>query len=375
MKLDPILTKAARLARSGKYEGAIKTLEAEVNRYHGSFQYYYILGVSCLHTGDFGGALTYFRLAKEVKIRDPLAILGLAALFLRRGETDKAVDYYLEVQELDEKNKTAKKALRVIRKYSGDDTFSAWLESGRLHTLYPPIQFAGFSWKKITVFAAGLAAALIICFGVLVKNRVLPNPFGARGRRVQTAEFALNREDRNQPVQTAGGSYRYILTRVQVLESYEKALSLFTSYRDEAAKINLNRIIESNASEGVKNKARIILSYTETPGFDTFRHADNISYNEALRDPPLFRDVHVIWKGMVTNVETVQSSTKFDLLVGYDTRKTLEGIVQVEFDRAVSVNSERPLEVLGRVVPVGSSDGGIRLEGVAIHQSGLLETQ
>jgi hypothetical protein len=373
MKLDPILTKAVRLARSGKYEGAIRTLEAEVNRYHGSFHYYYILGVSCLHTGDFGGALTYFRLAREVKIRDPLAILGVAALYLRRGETDKAVDFYLEVQELDEKNRIAKKALRVIRKYSGD-TFSAWLESGKLPSLFPPIQFAGFSWKEITVSAAALAAALVICFGILVKFQVLPNPFAKRGDRPQMSEFILSREVRKQLVQTEG-SYRYELTEAQVLESYEKSLSLFSFYRDEAAKININRILESNASEGVKNGARLMLSYTKTPGFNNFIQSDNVSYSEVFKEPWLYRDVHVIWKGMATNVETIQSATRFDFLVGYDTRKTLEGIVLVEFGRAVSINSEQPLEVLGRIVPVGSSDGGIRLEGVAIHQSGLLESQ
>ncbi len=372
MKLDPILTKAARFARSGNYDGAIRTLEPEVNRYHGSFNYYYILGVSCLHTGDFGGALTYFRLAREVRMREPLAILGMAALFLRRGETNKAVDYYLEVQELDEKNRTAKKALKIIRKHSGDDTFSSWLESGKLHTLYPPVPFAGISLKRAVVLAAAVIAVLAVCFGVLVRTRVLPDPFGRRNARTAVTEVMLDREDRSQPVQTSG-SYRYILTRAQVLDTYERALSLFTSYRDEAAKISLNRVLESNASEGVKNKARILLSYMETPGFDTFRQEDNVPYGDVIKEPALYRDVHVIWRGMASNVETVQDITRFDFLVGYDTRRILEGIVQVEFDRAVVLNVERPLEVLGRVVPSGNSSSGIQIEGVAIHQSGRLE--
>ena len=374
MKLDPILGKASRLARSGKYEEAIRTLEPEVNRYRGSFRYYYILGVSCLHTGDFGGALTYFRLAREVKIKDPLATLGLAVLFLRRGETDRAVDYYLDVQDIDQKNRTAKKALKVIRKYSGEDTFMSWLDSGRLHTLYPPIPFAGLSWKRIAVCAASVCIVLMLCFGLLIRARVLPNPFAPGSNRIALSEFVLNQEDRNQPVQTAG-SYRYVLTRAQVLETYERALSLFTAYRDEASKINLNRLLESNASEGIKNRARLLLSYMETPGFDNFRQGDNVSYSEAIRDPLLYRDVHVIWRGMATNVETVENITRFDLLVGYDTRRTLEGIVQVEFDRAVSINSERPLELLGRIIPSDSSGSNIRLIGAAVHQSGRLENQ
>ncbi|MDR1253375.1 MAG: tetratricopeptide repeat protein [Treponema sp.] len=373
MKIDPILHKVTRLARAGNYEKAIRVLEPEVNRYYGSFRYYYLLGACCLYTGDFGGALTYFRLAREVKMRDPLVLLGLAALYLRRGETDKAVDFYLEIQELDQKNKTAKKALNVIRRYAGPDKFASWLESGRLPSLYPPIPSPGFSARMVFIPAAVLLAVSLAVCGILVQFRLLPNPFNPRGSRSGTVEFTLNREERNAPIEI-GGSYRYILTRDQALDAYDKALSLFTDYRDEAAKINLNLILESNASESLKNRSRILLTFMETPGFDSFRQGDNVSYGDVIKDPALYRDMHVIWRGMATNVAIDQNITTFDFLVGYDTRKTLEGIVPVVFDSAVALNSNWPLEVLGRVTPFSSGQGEtIRLEGVAIHQSARLE--
>jgi hypothetical protein len=75
---------------------------------------------------------------------------------------------------------------------------------------------------------------------------------------------------------------------------------------------------------------------------------------------------------MATNVEVTDEGTTFDFLVGYDTRKTLEGIVHVIFSAPVAINTERPLEVLGRITP-DASYSDIRLEGVAIHQSGRLE--
>jgi hypothetical protein len=64
-------------------------------------------------------------------------------------------------------------------------------------------------------------------------------------------------------------------------------------------------------------------------------------------------------------------------LVGYDTRSALEGIVPVEFDFSIPVDLERPLEILGKVIPAssaaersGNQGMGIILEGIAIHQSG-----
>jgi len=371
MKLDPILTKATRFARSGKYEAAIRTLEPEINRYHGSFYYYYLLGSACLRTGDFGGALTYFRLAHETKMREPLAILGLAALFLRRGETERAVDYYLDVLEVDHKNRIARRAMKVLRQQAGTETFSNWLEAGKLPSLYPPVPFPGFSTKEILGALAVVVAVCVLVFGFMVRFKFISNPFYPRGSRQGIAAVSLSREERMAPIQT-GGSYRYILTRVQALDAYEKALSQFTTYRDEAARINLNRILESNAAEGLKNRARIIISYMEVPGFDTFRRSDNVAYNDVVKDPLLHNGVHIIWRGMATNVVTSDTGTTFDFLVGYDTRKTLEGIVPVVFSHAIPLNPERPLELLGRIMAAGP-EGPIHLEGLAIHQSGRLD--
>jgi tetratricopeptide (TPR) repeat protein len=375
MRLDPILTKALRLARRRNFDGAIKTLEVEgANRYHGIFRYYYILAVSCLHTNDFKGALEYFKLARKVKARDPLALLGMGVLYLRRGETAEALEYYLDVQDLEPKNRIAARALKIIRKYGGQDRLSDWLESGELHKLYPPLPKLPLGPRHFLLPLAGFLAALGILGFLLVRFRVIELPFPES--RSGIAAAVLDREDLERPVET-GGSYRYILTQSQVLDIYDQALSLFTDKRDEAARYNLNRLLESNAAEGIKNKCRLIASYLETPGFDTFKRRDNFSYSKVIQDPFLYRDCHVIWRGMATNVENLPGRTAFDFLVGYETRKTMEGIVRVNFEQAAAINPEKPLEVLGRVIPVsggGNSNAGFDIERqvVAIHQSGLL---
>jgi hypothetical protein len=169
------------------------------------------------------------------------------------------------------------------------------------------------------------------------------------------------------PVQT-GGSYRYTLTRVEALDIYERAHSQFTAHRDVAARVNLNRILESNAADVLKNRARIIISYLEPPGFDTFNRGDNVPYDEAVKDPLLYNEVYVIWRGRVANVAASDTGTSFELLVDYDTDSPImKGPVLVVFNKAIPLNPERPLEVLGRIIPTGP-EGPIRLEGVAIHQ-------
>ncbi|MDR1567053.1 MAG: tetratricopeptide repeat protein [Treponema sp.] len=370
MKSDPLL-KANRLAHRGNYDRAIKTLEPEVNRYYGSYTYYYLLGVSYLHSKVFGMALTYLKLAREIRLTDVSTLLGLAALYLNHGDTDRAVDLYLEVQEQDEKNRIARRALKVIRKYPGPENMSAWIESGKLHTLFPPLPKLPRQPGRLAAALTGGAAVLLISGLILGRTGILPVPGGAR--RPGMTELALAREDQDAPMQI-DGSYRYVLTRNQVLDNYNEARRLFASYRDEAARVSLNRLLESNAPEAVKNKARLLLSYMEPPGFDTLK--DRFSYAEVMQEPGLYRDCHIIWRGIASNIEVQQLHTSFDFLVGYDTRRTVEGIVRVDFDFAIPVNPEWPVEILGRVVSVSGERGlEIRIQGIALNQAGLLEQQ
>ena len=370
MKLDPILTKAVRLARKKKYDQSIKTLESEASRYYGSFTYYYLLGVSYLYSGIYGVALTYLKLAIEQKKRDPYTLLGLAALYLNHGDTDKAVDLYLEVQAIDETNKIVKKALKIIRKNPSPEDMSVWIDSGRLHTLFPPFPTVDIPLSRIAFGVLAAAAVLALFFGIAVKTGLISFSSGM-DQRTTPSEINLVKEELDTPVQS-GGSYRYVLTREQVLNDYNEARKLFATYRDEAARVKLNRIVESNAAEPVKNKARLLISYMEIPGFNTLK--DRFTYSEVTKDPFIYRDCYVIWRGMASNLDIQQNHTSFDFLVGYDTYRTMEGIVQVDYDFAIPVNPERPVEILGRVIPVSAdSELKIRIQGVALNQAGLLD--
>lgn len=361
MKDDRILRKAKGLVLARRYGDAIRLLEPEVVRYRDSFVYYYLLAVACLHSGDYGGALTYFRRSREIKIRDVGTLLGLAVLHLRRGETDRAVEYYLEVQELDPRNPLARRALQVIRRYGDPEALSDWMESGKVSRLYPRLPRPPISPR-----VAILGTLLVLCAAATLTAAVLgvgPFKAGAVTERAGYASTLLDETERSAPVET-GGSYRYILTKKAVLEEYVQAQKLFLSYRDEAARVRINRILDSNASAAIKRKARLLADYATVPGFDNL--SDRFDYGSVTKDPYLYRDCHVIWGGMATNLVSRETSTSFQLLVGYDTRSTLQGIVPVTFESAVAVDVERPLEVLGRIVLV---DGKIQLAGVALHQA------
>ena len=362
MKEDQILLKATRFIGSRKYGDAIHLLEPEVVRFHDSFTFYYLLANACLRSADFGGALTYFRRAREIKLTDPGVLLGLAVLHLRRGETDRSVELYLEVLEKEPKNRKARKALNVIRKQGSSEALTAYIDSGKIVALYPPCPQPKLSAATIAFSAVGVLSALCIVAYALSALHVLP-AVNKKTARNGVDSVRLENEEKKMPVES-GGAYRYILTKNQIVDEFEEARKLFLDYRDEAARVRLNRLLESNASVAVKQKARLLSEYSAVPGFDTLK--DRFAYSAVIKEPILYSDVHVVWRGMATNVKEGDRTTDFELLVGYDTRNSLEGIVPTHFDRAVPVDVERPLEVLGRVAVSGEK---VRLIGVAIHQA------
>jgi hypothetical protein len=184
--------------------------------------------------------------------------------------------------------------------------------------------------------------------------------------RKTAQSMELNAEEKAAPMQ-ADGVFRYLLTKNEVLSAYNEARRLFAGYHDETAKTLLNQILESNASEAIKNKARILISYMDPPDWTSLK--DRIAFSKVKEDPILYRGCYVIWRGRAGNVLTGDTSTSFDLLVGYDNENRLEGVVRVVFPFAAPVNNALPVEVLGKVVPDNSEKDGLRLEGAALNQA------
>jgi len=370
MNIDPILNKAASLAKKKNYESALKILKDEEDRYYGSFKYYYLYAVICLHSGSFVEAHENFNLARKIKMKDPDTMLGLASLYLKRLNTVQAVDYYLDVQEIDPDNKTAKNALSIIKKYSAPETFSDWMTPARLSKLFPPVPSPALNVKTIVNIFLLFSAACLITYMILAALQIVPGPFKPKDKR-PVSEYELSISERNNPVQTGGYFQTTPLTQDQVIDLYNEALSFFADYRDEKAKININKILLSNASESIKTRARFMKDNMSAPGFHNFNEKDNVSFTQVRAEPAVYQDVFVLWKGMARNVELANGYTFFDLIVSYDTRTIMEGIVTVVLENPERISTERDLEVLGKIV-LDNSVNGFRVEGAAIHQSGRL---
>lgn len=356
-----LIEQGKRLLIKKKYHEVIKLLEPHVFEYRDSFAFHFYLGLSFLHIGEIGNAVDYFSAARKLKPNDTDLMAAQAVMYLRRNDTRNAVDYYLRILDILPNSKLAKKGLIYIQKNNTPETLGSFVQSGKIKKLYPVPYKNEIRGRWITFF-------LIICITAITGGVIIPfisKNVSFSSERANITELNLDSFEKKRPIDMEG-SYIYVLTSAEVLDAFSKAQKYFQNFRDNEAQIEINKILNSNASFSIKKKAGELAELLQVPRFDTIKNI--YSFDKVREEPALYQDCWVVWKGMPSNVKTGTYSTVFNLLVGYDTKHTLEGVVPVFCEFVEKVDSERPISVLGQIK---IKDGNvICLKGTGLHQSG-----
>lgn len=336
------LRKARRLYRRRNFTQVINFLEPQVFMYRDSYDYYYLLGMSCLYTGDYSGAYSYLRRALDIE-DNVNAMLGLGAVLLRRRQTDQALRTYLDIIDLDNHNRRARRALQWLRGLNDPEEAVDWFESNRVRRILPPIGM--FLPRWITVPVAG-AALLGLIFLVRPHLEAIVTDLFAPPDR-EGSEF-ITPGDTDESLVSTPDEERFQLTPREAERLLSRVGDYFNDRRDNMVRRELNRIRLSNANATIRERAEMIRSYLREPDFTTLE--DNFTYDEVSDDPALYADVYVRWRGRIANLEVGTEAITFDLLVGYHDRQVLEGTVPARVRFAVLLENDQPVELIGRVV-------------------------
>lgn len=360
------LDTAKYLLKRRNFPMAIRFLENCEEDYEGVVDYYITFGVAYLYAGIPGKASEMFRKARELSVQNTTLLLGQAVIFLRRGETSRAVQYYLQVLDNEPGNATAEAALEFIRDDGALESIVKMMETGEIKKFYPPL---GINPNIIrNCIMAGIALGLICSSIIIFKPK--PRQIPVEQTKIEKT-FSLSEDELRNAVQLDAieGQFKLSLTTREIENSFSLAKKYFASSRDNACQVELNRIINSNASIHLKQKAQTIMDMLQEPTFDTLK--DNYSYTVVAENPYLYMDCYCVWDGMVTNPQLFEDgSWKCSLLVDYipsENKNFQVGFVNVVFDNAPepAVDVSRPVRFLGRITKNGSD---LILSGRAVYQ-------
>jgi hypothetical protein len=348
------LGEARRLFRARKFPEVIRILEPEVFRHRENFDYFFLLGSSCLHTGDLGGAFSYLSRARQLSPDAVSAILGLAAIHLRRQETEEAIKKWLEVLELDPGNAVARRGMELLRRGLSQEKLQEYIDAGKVRSLYPPLPSRGRAGLAVVI----VLAATALCAAAYLGVRYFPQ------RSPQRPGVSAIELPADLPRLTDNGSnFTYLLTEGDIRTAFRKAKDYLLSYRDNMATVEINRILLSNAALPVKERARMLKGFVTKPDFLTLK--DPLPYATVAAEPALYDGCSVDWRGKIANLKVGKSAITFDFLVGYDKEKELQGIVPVNLGFAAELVNGDGLEILGQVV---SAAGKLSLNAISLHK-------
>jgi tetratricopeptide (TPR) repeat protein len=358
-----VLETAHSLLKRRKFSSAITLLESRYELYENDFDYYLTLGTACLYVGDAGNAAGYYGRARELKLTDTNLLLGQAAIFLRRGDTDRAVQYYLDVLNNEPANETALAAMEFIRRDGDYSTICKWVDSGKIERFYPPLGVNPDTIRNGVMI--GLGVGLVISMCILFWPKQVHPEIGPRAD-LTSLKLSSSEKRNAQESDLSGTNVQFLLDNDTINKSYADAMQYFQDHRDNAALVEINRLLNSNASFAIKQKSRTLMTYLEEPTFDTL--LDNFTYSQVAQNPSLYLDCWVAWSGRISNAETLANGAwRCELLVGYENMKNVEGIVMLTFDPAPAppIDGEKAVRILAKI---GEDSGNIVLTGKSVYQ-------
>ena len=312
-----------------------------------------MLGIACLYTGDLGGAFSYLSRSEQLQENNVDALLGLAAVHLGRRETDEALRTWLEVLDVDPRNRIAQSGLALMRRGLDPDQIRDLVESRKLRKLFPPLPFRIPIIVPISlaVLAIGLGTYLLATYLVPMARQTRPG--------LEDIEIASPRP----PLIDDGTSTLFTFSDREVTAIFAAAKEHLAQYRDNLAVVEINRLLLSNASSRVKESASLLMTLVQEPDFSSVR--DSFAFDVVRSLPTLYGGAYVVWEGKIDKLRIGADRISFDLLVGYQDEQELLGVVYVELDFAADVENGMALRVLGRVIASGQQ---FVLTGVSIQK-------
>jgi hypothetical protein len=354
---DDVLLRAQRTFARRRFGDTIRLLEPQVYRFRESFDFYYLLGHACVRSGDIAGGYSYLRRAEQLRPGDVGVLRLVAAIYHRRGERERAIETYLEVLEAAPDDAGAQRGLTQLRRdFREAGSGQSPPEQADLDRLLPPLPWRVPRWLWLA------AGAMLASLAVLMAIRVFPTGSEQPQPRSGLAAVTLP-GPAPEFVRVDTSSSRYALTDAEVVAAFERSKALLGDFRENAARVEMNRILVSNATEAVKARVRTLDAFFTVPDFSTLR--DPFTLEEILVDPRLHSGTYVAWSGLVANVAVREETIEFDLLVGYQQRQILEGHVRVTLRFAALVENGAAFEVLGIV---RFENGAVSLEGISLHE-------
>ncbi|WP_151060570.1 tetratricopeptide repeat protein [Borreliella turdi] len=353
MEPNKIINKAIYYYNSKKYSQAIKLLEKEIFFYKNYYLYHYVLGMSYLRIGNLGNAQTYLKKAYTLNPGESNIKQAIAILLVSQGKEEKAIQIWLKMIEENQEVDRSELSLEIIRK--NPIKGSVFFKNSNLYEkLFPIIK--AMPDKNLTKLVIIMTIGTIVFILMLAiyfifyeqKITIYTNRKAEINKNLNNiAAYIDNIKINNkEKIKNEEGQFILILTNDEIKNSFEKIKIYLKTGKDNFARVEINKILNSNASESIKLKAKNLASFISRPDFISFN--EHLNLKDIKKDPFIYSNVYVKWEGVVNNIEKKDNIIQFDFYVGYN-KNVLSGIIPAKTTFDIDIDFKDSVEILGQI--------------------------
>nr|WP_267506870.1 hypothetical protein [Borreliella bavariensis] len=353
MKPNKIINKAIYHYNSKKYSQAIKLLEKEIFFYKNYYLYHYVLGMSYLRIGNLGNAQTYLKKAYTLNPGESNIKQAIAILLVSQGKEEKAIQIWLKMIEENQEVDRSELSLEIIRKNPVEG--SVFLKNNNLYEkLFPTIKAIpdkNLTKLIITIAIGGIVfISILLIYFIFYEQKITTSINRKAEIKKKLNNIAAYIDDikinNKEKIKNEEGQFILILTSDEIKNSFEKIKIYLKTGKDNFARVEINKILNSNASESIKLKAKNLASFISRPDFIGFNEYLNLQ--DIKKDPSIYANVYVKWEGVVNNVEKKDNIIQFDFYVGYN-KNVLSGIITTKTTFDIDIGFKDNVEILGQI--------------------------
>ena len=394
MHFEKYLHNGIKLLKRNDFLEAINNLEEYIAHNDSNYMGYYYLGLAYIFRELYDEAHKYISKAHQLNETDINTINALAFLNLKYNNVDEAINYWLDILDIDKKNYIAKRNLEKVKKSSNLDKLSSSAsfeefisfklkKSINLGLKLPGLKFPGF--LKIPSLKSGfLRISILIIISAFVL--ILTYKYTLNRHEIRIKKFNIPSKRNLQALQLPDLEKDYIIDNnikksifnlkpegVKTLFYKTKVLIQKQHYND--AVININKVLHSNAGIIIKERFQILKSFIQTR--NTFKLKDNISYSTLMNLPVLYEGIQVVWEGKAEDIKIDEDTqtTIFNLFVKEEEQTA--GMVRVVFKKILNnlINGQKT-KISGKFLKIDEKNRCPIIEGIGIkNQQGKYQEE
>ena len=386
MHFEKYLHNGIKLLKRKNFLEAIQNLEEYIAQNDTNYLGHYYLGLAYIFRELYDEAHKYISKAYQLNENDINTINTLAFLNLKHNNVDEAINYWLDILDIDKKNYIAKRNLEKIKKTTNIEKLSSsaspdeFINFKLKKSISSPFKLSIFKFPRFPGFSRPksnyLKIASLVIFSALIV--ILIYKYTINQDKIQIKKFNIPSPKNLQALHLPDLEDDYMIDK-NIKKSifnlkpeeiknlfYNTKILIQKQYHNKAV-VNINKVLHSNAGIIIKERFLILKRFTQIR--KTFEIKDNISYSTLMNLPVLYEDVQVVWKGKIEdiNIDEDTQSTLFNMFVRE--KNQTAGMARIIFNKILAnLASGQEAIISGKFLKIDEKNRYPIIDGIGIKK-------